>query len=253
MRKYLNTLTASVNKKGVLDIDTVKGCSCGMQKYHNGCYGVCYANGAAKARGYDFSKTVFRNDFRNAQKIINMLKKHKLEWFRIGTMGDPCHNWGLTLRICKELYEYRIPVIITKHWKKIPNERMDELIKYNVIVNTSISPLDSIDEIDYRLKMFLKLKKSGVKSVLRIVSCKFGDTENGRRLSMVQDELFKHSPIIDNPLRIPKSNPSVLSGDIITEKLYDLGSEVYISYKNKSTYLGHCGKCPDQCGVTFFK
>jgi hypothetical protein len=182
-----------------------------------------------------------------------MLLKHKLKWFRIGTMGDPCHDWDLTLRICRELHEIRIPVIVTKHWAQIPSDKIKELIKYNVIVNTSISPLDDKFELKYRLNEFLKLKILGVKSVLRIVSCKFGETYNGLKLKEIQEDLFRNYPTIDNPLRISKNNHLVLDGDVLVEKRKDLNSFVNVSMYNDKTYIGHCDKCPDQCGVNFYK
>ena len=43
-RHYGNVLAVSMNAKGVLDLDTVKGCTLGMNAYPvNGCYGECYA------------------------------------------------------------------------------------------------------------------------------------------------------------------------------------------------------------------
>ena len=61
VRRYSNTLTADVNAKGVLDVDTVKGCSAGMTaRPDGGCYNACYAATIAKFRGIDFSTDVKR-------------------------------------------------------------------------------------------------------------------------------------------------------------------------------------------------
>src|SRR5678809_1220036 len=44
LRRYLPILTATENQKGVLDVDTVKGCTLGMQAQPSGgCYGECFA------------------------------------------------------------------------------------------------------------------------------------------------------------------------------------------------------------------
>ena len=51
VRLYRDVLTADVNDKGVLDIDTVKGCTAGMAARDGGCYGACYAATIAKFRG----------------------------------------------------------------------------------------------------------------------------------------------------------------------------------------------------------
>jgi hypothetical protein len=52
-RRYLPILTAVENQKGVLDVDTVKGCAIGMRVYPNGgCYGECYAAKTAARYGH---------------------------------------------------------------------------------------------------------------------------------------------------------------------------------------------------------
>lgn len=187
---YGQYITANINNKGVFDIDTVKGCTFGMTKYPNGgCYGLCYAAKIATAYGFDFSKSISReiNDNRQLQliegsianklgAIIKKLSDHKLSWFRVGTMGDPCHNWELTENLCGFLYTIRTPIIITKHWNVIPNKILNNFKKYNAIINTSISPLDTNYEIMHRVKQFARIKKAGIKSILRVVSCKFGQT-----------------------------------------------------------------------------
>lgn len=59
--RLTENLTASVNIKGVIDVDTVKGCALGMKAHPDGgCYGVCYAAKTAKYLGYDFTKSVCR-------------------------------------------------------------------------------------------------------------------------------------------------------------------------------------------------
>lgn len=61
LRRYASGLTASVNSNGVMDCDTVKGCSLGMAAYPSGgCYGECYARKIAAYRGFDFTVSVNR-------------------------------------------------------------------------------------------------------------------------------------------------------------------------------------------------
>jgi hypothetical protein len=265
MKTYRPYLSASVNRKGVLDIDTVKGCSLGMKKYpEGGCYGLCYAAKTAKFYGYDFSKSVSRKfssgngrqlplfDSKviyGKKEIKNLVKNHNLKWFRIGTMGDPCHDWELTLLLCEWLGKYKTPVVITKHWIKIPERMIERFLASNAVFNTSISPLDNSEERDTRLKQFNRIKEVGIRSVLRVVSCKFGDTKRGKKLKKIQLELFNNYPIIDNPLRIPATDKRIERGDILTEKVKDMNTYSFISLNNKATYLGKCQDCPDQCGV----
>ena len=253
---YTPELTATINRKGVLDIDTVKGCEFGMSKYPDGgCYGHCYAFKIARVYGFNFSKSVSRK--KRSKDVENMVRKHRLSWFRIGTMGDPCYDWENTLNVCEWLNKVqpywwnkpKVPIIITKHWIVLSDKELSRLDKCGVIVNTSISSLDSDYEIEHRLKQFNRLIRKGIKSILRIVSVKFGQTINGDRLSVIQDELFKNTPTIDNPLRIPASDKRVKNGDILVEKHEDLGGGNFVSIVHNDAYLGKCNECPDQCGV----
>jgi hypothetical protein len=233
---------------------------------NGGCYGLCYAAKVSKFYGYDFTKSVSRKmedhkshddqilfDFAGdvgSSDIARMVKNHPLKWFRIGTMGDPCHDWELTIRVCEWLCEYRVPIIISKHWIKIPDDMLPRFSKCGAIINTSISALDTVAELRYRLKQIQRFKDAEIKSVARIVSCKFGDTEEGKRMNAIQEKLFELRPVIDNPLRIPATDKRVISGDIVAEKMIDMTASTSISLHNKKTYIGHCNNCPDQCGVT---
>lgn len=255
MRLFKSVLSVSENRKGVLDIDTVKGCSIGMSNYpEKGCYGLCYAQRLSRCRGIDFSTSVSRKINKHDKKTIQqVVKRHPAKWFRIGTMGDPSHDWELTLSVCEWLGRAKIPVIVTKHWVAMTDTQIERLKKCGVIINTSISALDNSDEIHHRLAQFYRLQEKNVGSILRIVSAKFGDTEWGSRRAKVQDYLFSLSPTIDNPLRIPFSDKRVIDGDIIVERHDDLGGGSTISIANRSAYIGRCDKCQDQCGVNLIK
>lgn len=250
-RTYLPRLTCVVNRKGVLDIDTVKGCTLGIEAHPDGgCYGLCYANRLAVARGFDFSRSVSREvSIRDQGRIASAVRRHPTPFFRIGTMGDPCHDWPLTLAVCSWLGPIKTPVVITKHWLPLSDADLSCLSRCGAIVNTSISALDSDEERAYRLDQFRRIGAAGVRSVLRIVSARFGTTDEGRRLTEIQTELFQNSPIIDNPLRIPTTDARVLRGDILVERHPDLGGGSTVSVASSTAYLGQCVNCSDQCGV----
>ena len=60
LKTYKDELTVEENQKGVLDLDTVKGCTFGCQNCKKGCWGLCYAYKIATFRGIDFTKSVTR-------------------------------------------------------------------------------------------------------------------------------------------------------------------------------------------------
>jgi len=217
----------------------------------------------AKAYNYDFSKSVSRHIEANrkqlklldnicsggSKSVYDTVKNHDLAWFRIGVMGDPCHDWELTVKLCEWLGNIKTPVIVTKHWISISDSLLKRLKEVGVVFNTSVSALDTTCEISYRLNQFRRIKEYGIGSFLRVVSCRFGNTRIGKACQKIQKEIFNNKPVIDNPLRIPLTDSRVVNGHIITDKVIDLNGETSISMFNSSTYIGHCGNCPDQCGV----
>lgn len=251
--KFGARLTAVTNRKGVLDLDVVKGCTLGMKEYpRGGCYGVCYANSTARLYGFDFPISVSRKpgDMERAA-IERTIRKHGATWFRIGNMGDPCHSWENVVETCEWLGKIKTPVVCTKHWKAMTDCQLGRLVKCGVVFNTSISALDTQAERDHRLEQWSRITDAGVRSMLRIVSCQFGNTETGRRLKAIQDELFliAGALAIDNPLRIHASDPRINAGDIVVRRHANLGGGAWVSIANESTYIGTCEQCPDQCGV----
>jgi hypothetical protein len=254
LKTYSNKLTAVINRKGVMDIDTVKGCYDGMSKYPNGgCYGVCYASKMASTFGFDFSKSVSRRIIENHDYIERIVRKHTLPWFRIGTMGDPSFDWDFTLYVCEWLSKFSTPIVVSKHWRKLSSEHALCFKSCNTIFNTSLSPLDTDQEIEYRLSVFQWLKDAGLNSWLRVVSADFGNTYRAKMFSEKQHEIFRYSPIIDNPLRIPSNDAKVINGDILVSRVNDLGGGSTASVAFPSAYMGKCKTCPDQCGLNFKK
>lgn len=252
-QQYGKKLTVSQNRKGVLDVDVVKGCTIGMQAYpHGGCYGLCYACAASERYGQDFPLSVSRKPDDNERLVIRRtIRQHPATWFRIGCMGDPSHDWDNVVETCEWLCGVKTPVIVTKHWVAATDSQLERLATCGVVLNTSISALDTAAEITHRLQQWQRATAFGMRSLLRIVSCKFGNTPIGRRWSKVQDELFDAAGelVIDNPLRIPTTDPRVVTGDIMVERHADLGGGAWISIQNPKTYIGPCDACPDQCGV----
>lgn len=251
--QYRPILTASENRKGVLDVDTVKGCSMGMANYpEGGCYGVCYAATTARQYQRDFSVSVSRRPgIKSFPGVWQKVRDNRANWYRIGTAGDPCHDWENTVSVCERLKTTgKHPVIITKHWIPIPDELMSVLRSVNAVVNTSVSALDTRDELKYRLSQFERVGLEGIKSVVRIVTCCFGETEWGRDRKEIQDQLLRLSPIIDNPLRVRPSDKRVTDGHLIVHIVpWAIGGGKSVSLHSRDVYLGVCSKCSDQCGA----
>lgn len=254
LRRYADVLTADVNEKGVLDVDTVKGCTAGMNaRPGTGCYGGCYAANIARFRGIDFTQAVARkvDSAATARQIVRAVKAAPEGFFRVGTMGDPSHFWEHTVNVIEWLAPYAVPVIVTKHWRAATDEQFARLVEVGAVLNTSVSGLDTPQELRHREHQIDRYAALGGVSVARIVSCDFNrDTDEGRRMGEVQDRLFTLDPTLDNPLRVPQTHDLVQRGVIKVRRLMDLGTLRTISLANPDTYLGHCSDCPDKRGLT---
>ena len=266
MKTYKDEITLIKNSRGCYILDTVKGCTAGNLYGGRGCYADCYAKNIADRYGFDFLRVRLRKfssddsqymlfgfkDETHLNKILRELKAIDMPFVRIGEMGDPSLAWEHTIGICQDITPAGKPiVIITKHWKPIPENLLDKVSKLELCVNTSISALDEEEEIVYRLEQFERLKRV-CNSVLRIVSCDFNkEHSDGLDRHLVQEELFKiaGSTVIDTVFRPRPDNPFVKKNIIKTSKVKFLRAEVLASVRNPNTYFGMCGTCPDMCGI----
>lgn len=233
-------------------MDTSLGCASGMQENARGCYGDCYAAKSAKLYGYDFSKTVLR-DFENEyhrRRVIGQINRAKMDFIRIGGSGDPSENWPHTIKILKQIDKCNKEiVIITKHWTLLTDEHLQYLRTINVCFNTSVSALDNQEQLEKALAQYERIKPH-CKSILRVVSCDFNlQNETGRRLAIIQDDLFNKEAILDTVFRPSKSNPLVTDGVINTTQAVFMGKKTTISRRSRKTYLGKCSKCHEMCGA----
>jgi len=264
MNGFKNKITLSKNGRGCWIIDTVKGCSGCNKERPRGCYGDCYAWNIAARYGRDFSRIVKRDFDRNQNqlyfpdfvdeehlsKIIKEIKRIDMPFVRIGELGDPSEDWAHTINICGAIQAAGKPiVIITKHWKTIPETLLPDIRMLNICINTSISALDNDTEISHRIEQYNRLKKY-CNSVLRIVSCDFSrNSFEGERMGKIQEKLFENDKVIDTVFRPSKSNKLVTTGVINTKKIKFLKQNMLASQYNIGAYLGRCETCPDMCGV----
>ena len=266
MKVYKEAITLNRNSRGCYILDTVKGCPGGSLHGGRGCYGSCYAKNIADRYGFDFLRTIRREfitedrqqylfdfkDERHLNEVIKQIKSARMQFIRIGEMGDPSVDWEHTIRVCSKIFQAGKPiVIITKHWQTIPGHLLFLLGKMNICINTSISALDDEIQIEHRLKQFDRLR--GIcNSVLRIVSCDFNrDNADGFDRAIVQEELFKINPRIDTVFRPSTKNYFVVQNIIKTKKIKFLRAHVLASVYDKGAFMGMCCDCPDQCGVVF--
>ena len=253
IKNYSNKIALIKNSRGIYSLDTTIGCKSGMEYQIGGCYGDCYAAKSAKRYGYNFNNTILRNFIDNNHKknIITKINNIDLDFIRIGCSGDPSENWDHTINIIKNIDKINKEiVIITRHWTLLKDEYLDYFSKINICINTSISALDDDYLINKSLSQYNRLKPY-CKSILRIISCDFNNNNDiGKKLSLIQNDLFKNDLILDTVFRPTKNNYFVKNNIINISKGKFLNNEnTIISKFKKNTYTGSCSKCHQMCGI----
>lgn len=265
MHTYKDVITLNRNSRGCYILDTVKGCSC-VQLKPGGCYGDCYAKHIADRYGFDFSRPVKREFERNTAQlyfagfsdvsheaqIIREIQAAQMPFVRIGEMGDPSEDWEHTVSVCEAVECAGKPVvIITKHWREMSESVLSRFSGLSVVFNTSVSALDSQEELRHRLSAHDRLS-GAVKSALRVVSCSFSSTDEGKKRNEIQDGLLTRDKVIDTIFRPSTKNPFLTSGIITAKKVRFLGAQSLASMHDEDAFIGYCQDCPEQCGIALF-
>lgn len=262
MKDYKNIISLSKNERGIWDLDTIKGCESGLLENPKGCYNDCYAYKTAKRYGINFGKSIERHFENELHKnaIVRQIEKIDMPFIRIGCSGDPSENWQHTINIIKDIRNKsqlslfdisskKQIVIITRHWKKLTNEQLNEISKFNICINTSVSALDNDNLIEASLNEYNRLKPF-CKSVLRVVTCDFNeDIEEGKQKAELQRKLLKNENVIDTVFRPSKNNIFVTSNLIKVKKMAFMKTTALVSKYNKKTFLGKCENCLEMCGL----
>jgi len=262
MKTYKNIISLSKNERGIWDLDTIKGCESGLKENKDGCYNDCYAYKTANRYGIDFSKSIERKFINQMHRniIVKQIEKIDMPFIRIGCSGDPSENWEHTINIIKQIKENsqlslfdisskKQIVIITRHWKILTDNQLNELLKYNICINTSVSALDNDKLIKNSLEQYNRLKPF-CKSVLRIVTAEFNeDNLLGKKMSEIQRQLFKNENTIDTVFRPSSKNEFVKQNIIKVKKMAFMNTKTLVSKYNKKTFLGKCKNCLEMCGL----
>jgi hypothetical protein len=244
MKNYKERITLSQNERWVRDIDPFKWCTFWMKhNKHWWCYWVCYAKNLAKFRWYDFDNAV-RRYFNWAKHLKNIWKQlETIPFVRLWVNCDPSEDWEHTIDIIEKIKPYQKNiVIITKHRNTLTNEQIERL-KWTHI-NTSISAIDTFQQIDYRLKQYNRLKWK-CNSILRVNTFNFIN----EKFNNLQNELLWNEKVINNIMRIPKNHALVRANIVTVEKINFLNSYCYASINDKNVFFWHCNNCKEQCWV----
>lgn len=265
MKNYSNVITLEKNHRGVYILDPLKGCKAGTIENVKGCFGDCYAALAAQRYGFNFGE-VIKRDFESKKtklKILNKIAHIDARFIRMGNSCDPSENWEHTISICEEiknsidfrqlnLFNSVKPkqiVIITKHFNTIEHGLIDRLQRLNICINTSVSAIDSSNDLNKKIGQYERLK-SYCESVLRVVTFNFNlENERGKYYNEIQDWLLKYPKVIETVFRPTKNNKLIDSGIIKVQNEKFIKSKILMSKRKKGIFTGMCYDCLEQCGI----
>lgn len=246
MRQYNTKISLIQNRRWIWDLDPFKWCYYWTLKNKRGCYWLCYAAKIAKFRWFDFTNVIYRDfvDDNHLKQIWRQLKK--IEFVRLGTMCDPSHDWVHTINIINKIRPFiKNIVVITKHWTIISDEQLWQLNW--ICINTSISALDTNEQIRHRLEQYERLKPY-CNSVLRVNTCDFRDNLFNEKKN-IQEMLLKKEKVIDNILRMPNDCRFVEWWLVQVKKVNYLDLEVNASKHNKDIFMWYCKNCKEKCWI----
>lgn len=247
MRQYNNKISLVQNNRWVWDLDPFKWCYYWTLDNKKGCYWLCYAANIAKFRWFDFKNVVYR-DFEDEKHLKEIWRQLlKIPFVRLWTMCDPSHDWKHTIKIIEQIKKYnKNIVIITKHWTTLTDKQILKL-KW-ICINTSISALDTKQQIEHRLRQYNRLKNH-CNSVLRVNTCDFKESFFNEEKD-IQEKLLKNENVIDNVLRFPKSNEISFLSNV--KKYEFLGKKIFASKHNNDIYMWNCSNCKELCWIWLF-
>jgi hypothetical protein len=261
MKTFKGAISLVKNARGCYILDTVKGCSI-TKVLPRGCYHDCYAKSIASRYKLDFETPVKREfktetyqpslfgfeDSKHLGQVWKQIKTARTKFIRIGEMGDPSQDWKHTLDVIEKIKTAgKKIVVITKHWNAVPNNLIPKLD--GICINTSVSALDTNEELTNRLGQYERLKPF-CKSVLRVVTCDFNETtDEGAERNRTQNYLLRKERVLETVFRPGKYNPFLVNGIINARPEKFLKKEVMASKRDKSIYMGNCKNCIEQCGI----
>ena len=194
-------------------LETVYGCRGGKTNKGHSCWWGCYAKFICKRLPVDFDEPV--PQVLDESTLWPQLRRVKQSWIRIGIMGDPCHDWSVTVAACELIHRVRkTPVVITRQWGLPAKDQLVRMFEAGTLIHATICAYGSDSFLEPRVTMAKEYLALGGKWVWRVVSFHFDDmTEGGLMLWARQDSLVlgglgsvgeNYPMILETPARMIK-------------------------------------------------
>ena len=170
-------------------LETVYGCRGGKTNNGHGCWWGCYAKFICKRLPVDFDEPV--PQILDESTLWPQLRRVKQSLIRVGIMGDPCHDWSVTVAACELVHRARkTPVVITRQWDIPTKDELVRMFEAGTLIHATICAFDSDSFLESRARIAKVYLDLGGKWVWRVVSFHFDETtEEGQRLWARQDSL----------------------------------------------------------------
>ena len=105
MSGYSGKITLIKNERGCYCLDSIVGCSKGIENQPKGCYDDCYAAKYSKRYGYDFSESRLRffESEQHKRSIIKRINRIGMPFIRIGASGV-----NVCIFLVSDLWNYKM-------------------------------------------------------------------------------------------------------------------------------------------------
>ena len=157
------------------------------------------------------------------------LVQSESDWIRIGVDGAPSHDWELTTR-CAELINLaeKIPVIITRMWKRIKIEQLQRLINIGTIIHITVSVEDEEKQLERNIEIARDIESLGGKVVLRVVT--FAYKAEDYRWEKQEELMGEKMPLLEQPARIMRETKNTCRKNSMWVKIDQTKYKYHKSY-----------------------
>ncbi|MHA1620635.1 MAG: hypothetical protein ACTSVO_00735 [Candidatus Heimdallarchaeaceae archaeon] len=242
-------------------LDTVRGCPSYSNPEYPRCGWDCYSEEAVRRYKKEFGKPVSMQ--LKEQLLLKDLVQCKADWIRIGVDGAPSLDWEITIR-CAELINLagKIPVIITRMWRRIKIEQLQRLINIATIIHITVSATDENKHLARSMEIAKDIESLGGQVVLRVVTFAYkeGDEKWEKQEELMKSEL----PVLEQPARIMRITKNTCRKNSMWVKIEQSKYKYHKSYitgKENRRWLTAgrlyrreacetaCPECENQCMV----
>lgn len=241
-------------------VNSVKGCPLARLHGGRGCYGDCYPmeNLGRYHIKYWVPIPQILDERKLHSDLMRIRREKEYSWIsflRDGEKGDPSLSWEIATRISEIGYEHGFSLArLTKFIQEPSDEQLVRQADSKTVLHGSVSALDPFDIRQRVLESLERYDVLGGRVVHRVITADF--QSDLKDLWELQDSLMEMKNVLQQPLRLRKSNPflklinpSALEPTVshLSEKRIARWKTAGAIYDAQGCYSHKCYLCENKC------